>query len=138
MWELELSIEKMITNNTSAYLVQETCLFYRQLRKRDERLFSHSSQPRQRKKGEEEKREKRGVTSILSPHFRKAHKRIGIPQSITTSKEGKFSKRFIGITLQFPNFDSYGKKPKGNLKFFLSSNYPQSRLVKTTRALTPP
>ena len=82
-------------------------------------IHHNHDKDKKKKKGQE----KRGVTILLAPYFRKAYKRAGIPKLITTSKEGKFSRRFIGITLQFPNFDSYRKKLKGDVKFFFGSIY---------------
>ena len=90
-------IEKMITNNTSAYLVQETRLTGNWKKEIRGYLVIHHNHDKGKKK--KKGQEKRGVTIILSPYFRKAYKRAGIPTLITTSKEGKFSRRFIGITL---------------------------------------
>ena len=37
--------------------------------------------------------------------------------------KGIHSGRFLGISLHFPNFDSHGKKTKGDLKIFMASIY---------------
>ena len=71
-------------------------------------------------------REKRGVAIILSSKFKQAYEQAGHPKPITTKPKGKHSGRFIGISLHFPNVDSYDKKIKQNgglLKLFIASVY---------------
>ena len=60
---------------------------------------------------------------ILSHYFCRAYERVGRSKPITTTQKGKHSGRFIGITLQFPNFDSNGQKIRGDLKIFVASIY---------------
>ena len=65
----------------------------------------------------------------LSPKFKQAYKQAGrskpkpITITITTDPKGKYSGRFIGIFIKFPNFASCGMMIKGGLKLFISSVY---------------
>jgi hypothetical protein len=69
-------------------------------------------------------RERRGVAIILSPMFKKAYERAGRPTPITTPlNDADYKGRFIGVSLSFPNADSYGNRVKGENKFFIGSAY---------------
>jgi hypothetical protein len=70
------------------------------------------------------RRECRGVAIILSPKFKKAYERDGRHPPIAFPREHeRYSGRFVGITVSFPNTDSYGKRIKGNLRLFIASIY---------------
>ena len=67
----------------------------------------------------------KGVALILSPTFYKAWRDAGCQQPTTTA-EGEFEGRFIGMYLRFQNYDKKGKPVKGKNRFlniFLVSIY---------------
>jgi hypothetical protein len=69
-------------------------------------------------------RERRGVAIILSPMFKQAYERSGRLAPITTPRDDPdYKGRFIGILVSFPNADCYGKRVKGENKFFIGSAY---------------
>ena len=120
-WKMEALIKNMIANKIDAYLVQETWLpgdWEKEIRRY---LVIHHNHDKDKKK--KKGREKRGVAIILSPHFRKAFGKAGKPKPITTAQKGIHSGIFVGISLYFPNFDSYGKRVKGHLNLFIASIY---------------
>ena len=55
---------------------------------------------------------------VLSPEFVHAYETAGRLKPITVDQGGQFCGRFIGIPLMFPDFNSDGKRIKGNLKIF--------------------
>ena len=120
-WKMEALVENMIAKEIDAYLVQETWLTGDWEKEKRGYLVIHHNHDKDKKK--KKGREKRGVAIILSLYFRKAFEKSGKPKHITTAQKGIHSGRFIGISLHFPNFDSYGKKVKGHLNFFLASIY---------------
>ena len=106
-WKLEMIINRMIEVQYDAFLIQETWLTGNWEKEIRGYLVIHHNHEKDKlkKRGQE----KRGVAIVLSPYFRKASEDAGSPKSIRTSQKRMFSGRFIGITLQFPNTDSYGK-----------------------------
>ena len=105
---METIIDNMIDNNIDAYLLQETWLTVDWEKEIRGYLVIHHNQEKDKKKKKKKGREKRGVAIILSPYFRTAFEKAGKPKPITTDQKGIHSGRFIGISLHFPNFHSYG------------------------------
>jgi hypothetical protein len=119
-WKVEMTIETMIKHGIDAYLLQETWDngdWEKEIR--GYLVIHHNHEKEEGRKG----RERRGVAIILSPKFKQAYVRAGRPKPITTDPKGEYSGRFIGISLHFPNIDSFGKKIAGNLKLFVASVY---------------
>jgi hypothetical protein len=66
----------------------------------------------------------RGVAIILSPWFKRAYERAGRQPPIYLDRGNpEFVGRFIGITVAYPNHDSYGKRFKGDSRLFIASAY---------------
>jgi hypothetical protein len=122
-WKLEAIIQNMIDHNIDAYLIQETWLPGVWTKEICGYLLIHHNHGEEGEKMKKRGREKRGVAVILSSTYLCTYDRAGNPQPITTDLKSNFSGRFIGVLLSFPNFDSYGKKIKGELKVFLASVY---------------
>ena len=125
--KIESAIETVLdhNNNIGAICIQEThCLDYDAIVARGCLILHHNydtrnNRPSKKKKG----REMRGVAIILSPEFKEAYKNAGSPEPIVTPKRGRHVGRFIGVSLKFQNYNSRGKKVKGNVKVFLASAY---------------
>ena len=120
----------MIDRNIDAYVIQETWLTGNWEKTIHDYLIIHhnhgvekgkeyKSKKQKKKKG----RENCGIAIILSLNFRHAYERAGSPKPIRSASKGKHSGRFLGVTLQFPNFNSFNKKIKGDLKVTLASVY---------------
>jgi len=120
---IEATVNVMEEHNIDAYLVQETNMrgSWEKLVKRDSGsyLILHHNH--------DEDANGRGVAIFLSPAFVMAYERAGRVEPITTDATGQFCGRFIGIWISYPNYDSYGKRIRGDMKLFLASaHYPKS------------
>jgi hypothetical protein len=144
--KIESTIQTMIDHNIGAATLQETwCIGDYEREIRGFLVLHHNYNERE---PDWTGRERRGVAIILSPRFRKAYERAGsLPPIKTPQDNPRFKGCFIGVTLRFPNFDSYGKRIKGNSTFFLTSIYhpyePQhyddfNDLVATLLSQSPP
>jgi hypothetical protein len=83
-------------------------------------------------------RERRGVAIILSPYFKKDYERAGRPTPITTPLDDPdYKGRFVGVSVSFPNIDSFGNRAKGETKFLIGSAYhPYSKMNCTMDSMT--
>ena len=125
--KIESAIETVLdhSNDIGAICIQEThCLDYETIEARGCLILHHNydlrkDRPSKKKKG----REMRGVAIILSPEFKEAYKNAGSPEPIVTPKKGRHVGRFIGVSLTFQNYNSRGRRVKGELKVFLASAY---------------
>ena len=64
-----------------------------------------------------------GVAIIISPTSVTAWRATGAKPPITTHLQSKFVGRFLGLKLQFPRFDQFDRRLRGELKLFISSIY---------------
>jgi len=120
---IEATVNVMEEHNIDAYLVQETNMrgSWENLIERDSGsyLILHHNH--------DEDANGRGVAIFLSPAFVMAYERAGRLEPVTTGATGQFCGRFIGIWISHPNYDSYGKRIRGDMKLFLASaHYPKS------------
>ena len=66
----------------------------------------------------------RGVAIILSPWFNRAYERADRQPPIYLDKSNpEFIGRFVGITVAYPNHDSYGKRIRGDTRMCIASVY---------------
>ena len=64
-----------------------------------------------------------GVAIILSPTSVTACRAAGAKPPITTHLQSKLAGRFLGLKLQFPRFDQFDQRLRGELKLFIASIY---------------
>ena len=120
---IEATVNVMEEHNIDAYLVQETNMrgSWEKLIERDSGsyLILHHNH--------DEDANGKGVAIFLSPAFVMSYERAGRVEPITTDATSQFCGRFIGIWISYPNYDSYGKRIRGDMKLFLASaHYPKS------------
>ena len=65
----------------------------------------------------------RRVAVILPPTAVKVWRSAGAKPPITTHLQSKFAGRFLGLKLQFPRFDQFDRRVRGELKLFIASIY---------------
>ena len=114
-------VELMVTKCILAYCVQETWIVGNfNTVVRDTMFFHH--------KREEIEVGTRGmvpggVAIIISPAAVTAWRAAGEKPPITTPLQSKFVGRFLGLKLQFPRFDRFDRRVRGELKLFMASIY---------------
>ena len=115
----------MIDNNIGVMTIQETWQpGNEEFEIRGFLVITHNYKVKPKKDGEREGRDMRGVAIILSPWFKKAYERAGRQPPICLDKGNpEFVGRFIGITVDYPNHDSYGKRIEGDSRLFIASAY---------------
>ena len=114
----------MIEQDIGACVIQETWTVGDYEKEIRGYLVIHHNYKKRHDSWSNQGRERRGVAIILSPMFKKAYKRAGHPEPIKTSQRDPDAVgRFIGISLSFPKIDTFGKRIKGENKFFLASIY---------------
>ena len=64
-----------------------------------------------------------GVTIILPPTAVTVWRAAGAKPPITTHLQSKFAGRFLGLKIQFPCFDQFDRRVRGELKLFIASIY---------------
>ena len=64
-----------------------------------------------------------GVAIKLSPTAVTAWRTAGEKSPVTTHVQSKFVGRFLGLKLQFPRFDQFDRRVRGELKLFIASIY---------------
>ena len=64
-----------------------------------------------------------GVAIILSPTSVTAWRSAGENPPITTHLQSNFAGRFLGLKLQFPRFDQFDRRVRGELKLFVAPIY---------------
>ena len=63
------------------------------------------------------------VAIILSPIVVNAWRDAEAKPPITTHLQSKFAGRFLGLKPQFPRFDTFDRRVRGELKLFIASIY---------------
>jgi hypothetical protein len=122
--KVESTIQTMMENEVGIMAVQETWSIGNWEKEIRGYLVIHHNYEARNSTWSNRGRERRGVAIILSPMFKKAYERAGRPPPITTSqRDTNFVGRFIGIALSFPKIDTWGKRIKGEHKFFVASIY---------------
>ena len=112
----------MITKQLDPFLIQETWLTGNWEKEIRGYLVIHHNHEKD-KFEKERTREKRRSNCAITIFSKSIHRcwLTKIHQNFT--EKGIFSGRFVGITLKFPNTNSYGKRLKGNTKYFVASVY---------------
>ena len=64
-----------------------------------------------------------GVAIIITPKEVTVWRASGAKPPITTPLQSKFVGRFLGLKLQFPRFDKFDRRVRGELKLFIASIY---------------
>ena len=114
-------IDLMVDKNILAYCVQETWIVGNaNTVVRNHMIFRHNREEREvGTRG----RVPGGVAIILSPTAVTAWRAAGAKPPITTHLQSKFVGRFLGLKLQFPRFDQFDRRLRGELKLFIASIY---------------
>jgi hypothetical protein len=87
-------------------------------------VITHNYKVKPKKDGKREGRDIRGVAIILSPWFKRAYERADRQPPIYLDKSNpEFIGRFEGITVAYPNHDSYGKIIRGDARMCIASVY---------------
>ena len=108
-------IDLMVNKNILAYCVQETWIVGNvNIIVRKHMIFHHN---REERDIVTRRRVPGGVAIILSPIAVTACRAAGANPPITTHLQSKFAGRFLGFKLQFPRFDQFDRRLRGELKF---------------------
>ena len=118
---MDPTIDLMVAKCILAYCVQETWIVGNSNTVvRNHMIFRHSGEEREvGTRG----RFPGGVSIILSPSAITAWRAVGSKPPITTPLESKFVGIFLGLKLQFPRFDQFDIRVRGELKLFIASIY---------------
>ena len=114
-------VDLVVAKGILAYCVRETWIVGNvKTVVRDHMIFCHNREEREvGTRG----RVPGGVAIILSPESVTAWRAAGAKTPITTPLQYKFVGRFLGLKLQFPRFNLFDIRVRGELKLFVSSIY---------------
>ena len=118
---MDLIVDLMVAKGILAYCVQETWIvgnvntvvMYHM-------IFLHNREEREvGTRG----RFTGGVAVIISPTPVTTWRAVGAKPLIITPLQSKFVGRFLGLKLQFPRFNQFNRRVRGELKLFIASIY---------------